>query len=78
PGLQESQPLHLAVLDPLRTAAGEDQRTLKTEEPVNGDSITIQARFPALLVGKYSAILEGNLHTTKWFRETLELSGKNG
>ncbi|WP_276529746.1 NAD(P)-dependent oxidoreductase, partial [Corynebacterium diphtheriae] len=25
---------HLAVLDPLRTAAGEDQRTLKTEEPV--------------------------------------------
>ncbi|AEX68920.1 hypothetical protein CDPW8_0258 [Corynebacterium diphtheriae PW8] len=26
---------------------------------VNGDSITIQARFPALLAGKYTAILEG-------------------
>ncbi|WP_283702379.1 hypothetical protein [Corynebacterium diphtheriae] len=42
----------------------------------NGDSITIQARFPALLAGKYTAILEGNLHTTKWWRETLELTGK--
>ncbi|UJL52918.1 hypothetical protein FE380_01190 [Corynebacterium diphtheriae] len=26
--------------------------------------------------GKYTAILEGNLHTTKWCQETLELSGK--
>ncbi|MFA1418532.1 hypothetical protein ACDL62_10440 [Corynebacterium diphtheriae] len=42
----------------------------------NGDSITIQPRFPALLAGKYTAILEGNLHTTKWWRETLELTGK--
>lgn len=32
-GFQESQPLHLAVTDPLRTAAGQDQRTLNPEGP---------------------------------------------
>ncbi|MHC9708069.1 hypothetical protein ACQXY1_07620 [Corynebacterium diphtheriae] len=37
----------------------------------NGDSITIQPRFPALLAGKYTAILEGNLHTTKGVEKPL-------
>ncbi|QTH60722.1 DUF664 domain-containing protein [Corynebacterium hindlerae] len=33
--MPKPQPLHLAVPDPLRTTTGQDQRTLKPEEPPN-------------------------------------------